>query len=282
MTNILEAIHNISQLKDLTVKDITFGNNRATSVGEGLETFIKDSFANTFTELDKNKRLKKYNEIFSYQGSKRTPPDLMLKDGDAIEVKKTETLATELQLNSSHPKSKLFSTSTLINKHCKSCEVWEEKDFIYAVGHIPQGTNILTSVWFVYGSIYAADEEVYLSLKNTLTENIEEIEDIDFSPTNEIGRINFVDPLKITHLRIRGMWLLQPPFKVFDYTHKYSHDKKFQCISIIPNEKYNSFPAESKRKIESNLNITIEDIQVQNPNNPVMMIEAKLILFQID
>ena len=282
MTNILEAIYNISQLQDLTVKDVALSNNRATSVGEGLESFIKDAFANTFTESDKKTKLKRYNEIFSYQGSKRTPPDLMLKGGDAIEVKKTETLSTELQLNSSHPKTKLFSTSSLINKHCKTCEIWNEKDFIYAIGHIPQGTKIITSVWFVYGSIYAADEEVYLSLKNTLTENIENIEDIDFSPTNEIGRINFVDPLKITNLRIRGMWLLQPPFKVFDYTHKYSQDKKFQSISLIPTEKYNSFPLESKTKIESNSNITIEDIKVQNPNNPVSLVEAKLILFQVN
>jgi len=39
----------------------------------------------------------------------------MPKGGDALEVKKTETLSTELQLNSSHPKAKLFSNSTLIN-----------------------------------------------------------------------------------------------------------------------------------------------------------------------
>ena len=53
MTNILEAIFNISQLEKLTVKDITFGNNRATSVGDGLESFIKDAFTNTFNETDK-------------------------------------------------------------------------------------------------------------------------------------------------------------------------------------------------------------------------------------
>lgn len=282
MTNILEAINNISKLKSLKIKEVKFGNNRATSVGEGLESFIKDAFANTFKELDKKERLKKYNEIFSYQGSKRTPPDLMLKSGDAIEVKKTESLTSELQLNSSHPKSKLFSSSSLINNHCKTCEDWVEKDFIYAVGHIPQGTTTLSSVWFVYGSIYAADEEVYLNLKDTLTENIEKIEDIDFSPTNEIGRINYVDPLRITNLRIRGMWLLQPPFKVFDYTHNYNKDKKFQCITLIPKEKYNSFPEVSRNKIESNPNITIENIKIQNPNNPVAFIESKLILFQVD
>lgn len=72
----------------------------------------------------------KYEETFSYQRSSRTPPDLMLKGGDAIEVKKTESLSSELQLNSSHPKSKWLSSSSLIKSHCKSYEDWTEKSFI--------------------------------------------------------------------------------------------------------------------------------------------------------
>jgi len=281
MTNILEAINNISKLESLSVEEVKFGNNRATSIGEGLETFIKDAFANTFTVSDKKVRIDEYNKVFSYQGSKRTPPDLMLKDGDAIEVKKTETLKSELQLNSSHPKAKLKIDSTLINKHCKTCEYWKEKDFIYAVGHVPKGTNTLNSLWFIYGDLYAADEDVYLSLKETLTENFEQIQNIDFSETNEIGRINFVDPLKITNLRIRGMWLLQPPYKVFDYIHNYSAGYKFQCISLMSKKKYESFPETSISKIESNKEIKVEDVQVQDPNNPVNIIDSKLIRFKI-
>ncbi len=281
MTNILEAINNISKLDSLEIEEVKFGNNRATSIGEGLETFIKDSFADTFDESDKKVRIEKYNRIFSYQGSKRTPPDLMLKDGDAIEVKKTETLSTELQLNSSHPKAILKSNSTLINKHCKTCESWIEKDFVYAVGHVPKGTSTLSSLWFIYGDLYAADEDVYLNLKETLTENIEQIQDIDFSETNEIGRINFVDPLKITNLRIRGMWLLQPPYKVFDYIHKYSSKYKFQCITLISKNKYEGFPESSRSKIENNKKITIDNVKVQNPNNPAKLVEAKLIIFKL-
>lgn len=281
MTNLLEAIYNISQLEEHNVGEIVFGSNRATSIGDGLETFIKDAFTNTFYEEDKKVRLEKYSKAFSYTGSSRTPPDLMLIGGDAIEVKKTESLSSDLQLNSSHPKAKLFSTSTLINNHCVTCEKWAEKDFIYAIGHIPNGSKILSSLWFVDGSIYAADEEVYLSLKETLTENIEATPNIDFSPTNEIGRVNFVDPLKITNLRIRGMWLLQPPFKVFDYVHGYSGTAKFQCITILPYEKYNAFPEISRIKLEQNKNISITDVEILNPNNPSKMIICKLIKYII-
>lgn len=281
MTNILEAIYNISQLDSLIIDDVTVGSNRLISVGEGLETFVKNALANTLKITDKSERIKKYQEVFSYQGSSRTPPDLMIRNGDAFEVKKVEALTTDLQLNSSHPKSKLFSSSKMINKHCRDCEDWKEKDFIYTIGHLPKGTKTLSSLWFVDGSVYAADEKVYLNLKNSLTESIEATPNIDFSPTNEIGRVNNVDPLKITNLRIRGMWLLQAPYKVFDYVHGYNKDRKFQCFCILPSSKYDSFPNESKSKIESSDIITITKIEILNPNNPSKMIDCRLIKISI-
>ena len=102
MTNILEAIINISKLEDLNIDEVILGNNRAVNMGEGLESFVKNAFSNAFGIDDKNEKNRIYNQYFSYEGSKRTPPDLMLRGGDALEVKKTETLTTELQLNSSH------------------------------------------------------------------------------------------------------------------------------------------------------------------------------------
>ncbi|MCH2043382.1 MAG: NgoPII family restriction endonuclease [Saprospiraceae bacterium] len=283
MSNILNAILNISRLSNLEVKDITFGNNRANNVGEGLEEFVKDAFADTLQEEDKKKRIEKYSEVFSYQGSKRTPPDLMLKKGDAIEVKKTETITSELQLNSSYPKSNLSSDSKLITKHCRDCESWTTKDFIYVIGHIPKkSNNTLSSLWFIDGAIYAADGDVYASLKDDLTENIEKSPNIDFSPTNEIGRVNGVDPLKITNLRIRGMWLLQQPYKVFDYVHGYDSNKKFQCITILRTDKYNNYPKTVVQKIEAEQQIKITDIKVQNPNNPMELVNCKLIKYTID
>ncbi|BDS10021.1 NgoPII family restriction endonuclease [Aureispira anguillae] len=282
MSNLLEAIYNISNLIDLTVQDITFGNNRANNVGEGLETFVKDAFANTFSEEDKAKRLEAYAAVYSYQGSKRNPPDLMLRGGDAIEVKKTESLTTELQLNSSPPKAKLFANSSLITEHCKKCEDWAVKDFIYVIGHLPKKSkNKLSSLWFIDGSLYAADETVYTALKENLTTNIEAIPNVDFSPTNEIGRVNGVDPLKITNLRIRGMWLLHSPYKVFDYVHGYSPEEKFQCIALIPSEKYDSFPQESRTKVETSEKIKLTTVKVQNPNNPVHLMDCKLIKYTI-
>jgi hypothetical protein len=282
MTNILEAIYNITQRKELKVKEITFGKNRANNMGEGLESFIKDSFSNMFDETDKNIRNLEYKKVFSFQGSKRNPPDLMLKNGAAIEVKKTESLTTELQLNSSHPKQSLKSTSPFITKKCRESEKWSEKEFIYVIGHVPKNTNTLSSLWFIYGDIYAAEEDTYLSLKNEITSNIQEIPDIEFSVTKEIGRVNEVDPLKITNLRIRGMWLLQPPFKVFDYVHNYDKNKKFQCFALIPNTKFEQFPDESKdRLINDKTGVTIQDVKINDPDNPVNLIDCKLIKYEV-
>lgn len=281
MKNILDAIYNISLIENLTVNEISFGNNRANSMGEGLEAFIKDAFTDTFSETDKLKCIEKYSQVFSYEGSKNNPPDLMLKNGDALEIKKVESLTAELQLNSSYPKSKLFSKSPLINNHCRECEEWTEKDFIYTIGHIPSNSKKLSSLWFVYGSIYSADEDVYLTIKDELTKNLENNEEFNFSTTNEIGRLNFVDPLKITNLRIRGMWLLQPPYKVFKDFYDYNKEASFQSFAFIPTEKYLSFSIESRNKIENSTSITIKDIKVQNPNNPVNLIDTKLITFKI-
>lgn len=288
MSNLLEAIHNISNLENLSIQEIAFGKNRANDVGEGLEAFVKNAFANTFTESDKATRLEQYAQVFSYEGGTRNPPDLMLNGGDAIEVKKVESLSNMLQLNSSYPKAKLFSDSSLISKHCKAAEngTWTEKDFIYAVGHIPPKSknknNALTSLWLIDGAIYAADERVYAALKEDLTLNIKAIPDINFSPTKELGRVNGVDPLSITNLRIRGMWFMHPPYKVFDYVHEYEAEKKFQCIALVPKEKYDRFPIESRSKIEANSLISSKIVKVQNPNNPVSLIDCLLIKYTID
>lgn len=281
MTDILKAINNISKLENCNIEEVVLSSNRAVSMGEGLESFVKNAFADTFKTENQNEKNILFSEIFSYEGSKRTPPDLMLKNGDAFEVKKMEALNSEIQLNSSHPKAKLFKSSSLLNFHCKNCEIWEEKNFYYIIGHVPKGNNVLSSIWFIDGSLYAADEEVYTSIKDSLSNVLKNSNEFDFSKTNEIGRINYVDPLKITNLRIRGMWLLQPPYKVFDYLKLYDYNANFQSIALISNENYFNYSEENRKLIENNSKISITKVLVKNPNNPIQLIESKLIIFKL-
>jgi len=280
MTNILEAIINIANNPILEIRNHYTGRNRANNVGEALETFIKDAFANLITETDEQERMKRYNEVFSWLGNQNHPPDIMIRNGDAIEVKKTQSANSDLALNSSYPKSNIHSNSLMITQECRNCEEWTEKDLIYCVGHTTD--EAVKSLWMVYGNIYAAKHETYQIIKQKITSGINEIPNVELAITNELGRVNRVDPLGITNLRIRGMWQIQNPRRVFNYLHIPSNNK-FELVSLIPTEKYNSFPIDSIKRIENlgNQNLTIEDVNVRDPNNPANLIAVKLIKFII-
>tara|TARA_R110001606_G_C15208890_1_gene632653 strand:+ start:25 stop:867 length:843 start_codon:yes stop_codon:yes gene_type:complete len=276
MTNILEAIYNIANHQDFEIKNLYTGRNRANNMGEALENYIKDAFAGTFRVTDELQRMQSFNQKFSWLGNQNHPPDIMIKGGDAIEVKKTQSANSDLALNSSYPKSDIQSSSPMITKECKDCEIWTVKDLIYCVGHTSDET--LNSLWLVYGSIYAAKHETYQRIKTTISDGIGTIPDVEFAETKELGRVNRVDPLGITNLRIRGMWQIQNPRKAFDYLHK-TTENDFELVCVIPTTKFNSFPNESRLKIE-NLKIegfSLSNVQAKDPNNPANLIDCKLI-----
>ena len=278
MTNILEAICNIVEQSNFNIKHIYSGRNRANSVGEALENYIKDAFANTLGETNELIIMKKYNSVFSWLGSQNNPPDIMIKKGDAIEVKKTQSPNSDLALNSSYPKSSLLSTSPMITKECKKCEDWNEKDLIYCVGHT--NDDKLNSLWMVYGSIYAANHKIYDRIKSTISAGIRTIQDVEFSDSKELGRVNRVDPLGITNLRIRGMWQILNPRNVFKYLHTQGINS-FELVCIVPLDKYSSFEKSSIERIEkiNHKGFTIENAEVKDPNNPAKLIDVKVIKY---
>jgi len=280
MTNILEAIYNVFNFRVLEIKSHYSGRNRVNNVGEALESYIKDSFANTFKVKDEQKRLEIFNKEFSWLGNQNHPPDIMIKGGDAIEVKKTQSARSDLALNSSYPKPNIVSSSPMITQECRECENWNKKDLIYCIGHTTD--EVLKSLWMVYGNIYAAKHETYQRINETISDGINTIDDVEFAATKELGRVNRVDPLGITNLRIRGMWQIQNPRKVFNYLRE-SHLSDFELVCLIPKEKYDSFNKESKNKIES-INkdeFSISDVKVKDPNNPVKLVSCKLIEYNI-
>lgn len=96
-------------------------------------------------------------------------------------------------------------------------ENWQKKDMLYAVG-IMNGEN-LQSLAFVYGDDYCADEEIYKAVKQRIKQGVETIEGVEFAETKELGRINKIDPLGITYLRVRGVCgalpILSKPLTIF-------------------------------------------------------------------
>lgn len=279
MTNILEAIVNIANNPVVAIRNHYTGRNRANNVGEALEMFVKDAFANTIQEQDIQVKNTRYNQVFSWLGNQNHPPDIMIRQGDAIEVKKTQSANSDLALNSSYPKSNIQSNSNMITQECRTCENWTEKDLICCVGHTTDDS--IKSLWMVYGNIYAAKHETYQVIKQKITDGINEIPNVELAETNELGRVNRVDPLGITNLRIRGMWQIQNPRRVFNYLH--TTGDTFELVAVIPTNKYNSFSAESKNRIENlqNPNLSIANVQVKDPNNPANLIDSKLIILKL-
>jgi len=280
MANILTAILSIKNKYDTSIENVVDGSNRMNNMGEGLETYIKNAFASLFEENNKTKQNDRISEVFSYTGNKNNPPDLMLKGGDAIEVKKIESKSGNIQLNSSHPKDKLTSTNTKISKYCVECEDWKQKDLIYAIGQVPSGKTILKSLWLVMGDCYAAESTTYSKVEDKISEQISLIPDIDLNlDTNELSGVKDVDPLGITYLRVRGMWIINHPSKVFDYLYKYDDSLSFQMISLMKASKYNEYPEVDRIALEADKGISIEDVQVKDPNNPAKLLKGKLITY---
>ena len=283
LSNIIKAFVNIVNNYQINVQNITNGNNRANNMGEGLESLIKDAFANTTHETNEQNRLEIFSRVYSYSGNKNNPPDLILRNSDAIEIKKLESYNTAIALNSSYPKAKLFSDSTMITTACRNCETWVEKDMLYVIGHVPKNTNQLKSLWLVYGDCFCADKEIYERIKDTISNGISSISDVEFTETNELGKVKKVDPLGVTDLRIRGMWHIENPTKIFSYLYQYDNTKSFQLICLMKKEKYESLPLEDREAIENfeNENVSVVDVRVKNPNNPVQLMDGKLLVFKI-
>ncbi len=279
MSNILKAILNIAENPIVELKENYSGRNTINNIGQALEAYIQDAFAGTINENDITQRNHKIDDIFSYLGNQNNPPDIIVKQGDAIEVKKIQSIGSAIALNSSYPKHKLYSDDPRITNACKICESWDIKDIIYAIG--VTNDKRLKHLWFVYGDCYAASKEIYTRIGEKIKQGVIEVPDIEFSETKELGRVNRVDPLGITYLRIRGMWHIDNPIKVFQGVSDINDSCDFSLTCIMREEKYNTFCTSDKQAIESNQSITINNIRIKNPDNPAQLLNAKLIKIEV-
>ena len=283
-TNILIAIQNIINNPVVLLSDYYFGKisqNRMNSIGDALEFYIKDIFSSALDKKDESTKILEYHKFFSYLGNKGNPPDLIIRDGDAIEIKKLESESSDIALNRSYPKNKLYSDSSMITNSCKESEDgWKEKDLLYVIGSVSKlDKNRLSSLNFIYGDCYCADSSIYQRVKSSISGSISELENIELVKTNELAKIKKVDPLGITSLRVRGMWHIQNPNKVFDYIFPKNH--KFMVNALITEDKYFSLPSKDRLMIETirSPNFLIQDVQIKSPNNPAQLLECKLLTY---
>lgn len=279
-TNLLVAIQNA--IRDgLNMSPWSQTSGGVNWTGNTLETYIKDLFCNSIDIGYKDHKEREYSEYLSYQGGKNNPPDFMVRGGDAVEVKKTGN-KSKLALNSSYPKDRLYSNSPMITDECRAAEPgWETKDHLYCIGTTAKSGG-LEDLWLVYGDCIAAREETYTRIKDTISNSLEELEGVNLSPTSEIGRLNELDILGITDLRIRPMWQLTHPSKVFEYLPHVGNGDLPALYSVMRKAKYEEFPQE-QRKILENLNdsnLTFCHTDIKDPNEIGKMIEAVVVTYR--
>jgi len=278
--SIIDAIVNIVKNPVTLLVREYHSRNRANNAGDALEEYVKDLFAGTFA-MREDERLEKLEEVFSYLGNNSNPPDAMLRGGDAIEVKKIESLDASLALNSSYPKHTIRSDSTMISEACRVAEGWSEKDMLYVVGSVHN--NILKHLVMVYGLDYCASESCYLRLKSHIAQGVNAIEGVDFAETKELGRVNRVDPLGITYLRVRGMWGIENPWTVFNYVYRRDMRKKLNFMCLINERKWKTLPKTDRilNLAASNPGLTVLDVKIKDPDNPARLNAAKLIQYGV-
>ena len=279
MRNIIDAIITLVKQNETYLNDKQIGNNRVNIAGYALEDYVKNLFANTF-DCSEVTREQQWKNVFSYIGNDSNPPDLMLRNGDAIEVKKIQSENAALALNSSYPKHTLLKTNPMITNECREAEDWTEKDIIYTIGVVKN--NKLKHLCMVYGRNYCASDDCYSRIKQHIKIGVESIENIEFSPTLELGRVNSIDPLGITYLRVRGMWHIENPWKVFNYIYQRDRNADFNFMCLIDCFKWNLLKNfDELIKIQSNYsNLKISDVKIKNPDNTKELINAKLIQYK--
>ena len=165
-------------------------------------------------------------------------------------------------------------------KNCREIDggQWNSKDIFYAIYWIEK--RRMKYLIFIQGSCFIPEEKVYNKKIQGLKKNINdylESEGLEANPTIGLGKVNNMDPLGITNLRIKGVWRIKNPLKTFSDTFSYDKHKDFTLIALMFKKKFYSFPKKDVDALVNDNQIEIEDVKVKNPNKPEREIEAKLI-----
>ena len=91
-----------------------------------------------------------------------------------------------------------------------------------------------------------------------------------------------VDPLGVTYLRIRGMWGIESPGRVFGYLQPTGSEDGFAMNALILKSKYEQYPEEDRANLESLAgdSLKIKNVDIKNPNNPANLLAAVFISFK--
>ena len=281
-SNILITIKNIFDLKTNNMSDYfrDYATTQVKTVRQQMEYYVKDAISGSFKSVKDKKPTDRYTGVFSYIGSKNKPPDIIIQGGDALVIKTTKTYKGSLTINNYPPKAHLKWNDPWILKNCRQIDggQWNSKDIFYVTGWTEK--RRMKYLNFIQGSCFIPEEKVYNKKLEGIKKNIYnylESEGLEAIKTVGLGKVNNIDPLGITNLRIKGVWSIKNPINTFSDTFIYDKNKDFNLIALMFKNKFDSFPKKDVNAIINDKQIEIKDVKIKNPNNPQKKIETKLI-----
>jgi len=240
--------------------------------GEGLELWVKHFLAGTIGFADDSIIQTIWDEKFSFHGGINNPPDVMLRNSIAAEVKKTEGNGGTLQLNSSWPIRTLHHDDLHITKKCRDAEAWTEKPFLLFVGQIDPTVKNISALWIIDGRCLSDNEEIYLSL---LSKARAAMLLLGSRGTKEIGQFANLDTRMRTVLRVRPMFSLLHPARIFNSIFIHQTTKQFALNVLLPESTYDSFTEEERRKLETaGKGAAINRLKIPDPTNTTSDVSA--------
>ena len=103
-------------------------------------------------------------------------------------------------------------------------------------------------------------------------------------PGNEIGRFNDVDALKATSLRVRAMWLLEHPARVFQSIFQLPEVGKFVLNVLVAAQKWDSYPKDEIDTVSalSRYGLRINRVEIPDSGKPGEKLAAVHIAWEVD
>ena len=242
--------------------------------GKGLELWVKHFLAGTIGHADKESIKEIWDERFSFHGGINNPPDIMIRNSIAVEVKKTETPGGRIHLNSSWPIRRLTVEDPHITEFCRQAEIWSEKPFLFVVGLVKPRTKSISALWLVDGRCISDNEAVYESL---MAKARAAILAAGATKSKEIGRFSSADSLQRTALRVRPMFELNHPSRIFKDIFQSQGTHQFILNVLIPTSSYLQFSEAQRLKLSSQKDLLIRDLEIQDPTSSARLMNATLI-----
>jgi hypothetical protein len=245
--------------------------------GKPFEIFAKNMFAECLGALSSHVDAA-WERTFSWRGSANHPPDFMIRGGDAVEVKIQDGVG-QIQLNSSPPKRTLKVTDPRIQDGCRTCEDWSEKDFLYFIGKANE--EFVEALWLIDGTCIADNANTYDMIFDKLAVTVT---DLGGEPGNEIGRLNNVDPLRATSLRIRAMWLLEHPARVFQSVLLPPEHGAFVLNVLVSANKWDSYSSEEVAAVTalSGSGLNVQRIEIPDSGSLGQQQDAVHVSWKVD